>query len=121
DRLALGCRDLDAVATQHDDLAVLDVLDATGVGQEGGHGRGDELLVVAATDNKRTFPSRPDEEVRLGQANRDERVMPLKLIEGGAHRLSEVAVVVLRDQVRDYVGVGLRGELAAAIQEALLQ
>ena len=47
--------------------------------------------------------------------------MALELGVGGAHRLAEVAVVVLGDQVRDHLGVGLGAELAAGREQALLE
>ena len=51
----------------------------------------------------------------------DEREVALELVEGRAHGLDEVAVVVLLDEVRDRLGVGLGGEVVAVGAQALAQ
>ena len=51
----------------------------------------------------------------------DEREVPFELGVGGAHCGDEIAVVVLLDEVRHGLGVGLRGEDVPGLGEALAQ
>ena len=118
---AVGGGELDVVRAQHDDLVVLDVLDAAGVAQERRDRGRDELLPVAAADDQRALLARADEQARLVRAHRHERVVAAKVGVGPAHGVDEVAVVVVRDQVRDHLGVGLRGELGALGDQAALE
>ena len=85
----------------------------TRLGQEGGYRRGDELLALAAADDQRALLARADEHVGLVEAHRDERIVALELGVGGAYRVGKVAGVVVGDQMRDDLGVGLRGEHGA--------
>ena len=63
----------------------------------------------------------PTSSVGLVEAHRHERVVALELRVRRAHRLGEVALVGVGDQVRDHLGVGLRGEDAAVRRQPLLQ
>ena len=93
---------------QHDDLAVLDELHVARVGEEGGDGRAEELLAVAAADDERALLAGADEHVGLVGAHRDERVVALELGVGGADGLGEAAARhVVGDEVGDDLGVGL--------------
>ena len=83
ERRALG-RDLD-------DLAVLDVLDAARLAQEGGDGAGEEGLALAAADDQRALLARADERLGLVERHRDEGVVALELVVGGAHGLEQRA------------------------------
>ena len=47
--------------------------------------------------------------------------MPAQLLVGAADRLDKVAVVVLGDQVRDHLGIGLGGELGAVLEQPVLE
>ncbi len=103
------------------DLPVLQVLDLARLGEEAGHRRGDELLALATAEDERALLARADQHLGLVEAHRDERVVALELRVRAAHRLTQVAVVVLGDQVRDHLGVGLGAELAAVREQALLE
>ena len=63
----------------------------------------------------------PTSKPGLVRAHRDERVVAAQLGVGAAHRLDEVAVVVVRDQVRDHLGIGLGGELGALCDQPALE
>src|SRR6185503_5899508 len=64
-------------------------------------------------DDHRALVARPDELARMILVDRDERVVPLELVVRPPHGLDEVALVVLLDQVRDRLGIRLRGERVA--------
>ena len=119
DGLAVAGGDGHAVGAQDDDLAVLDVLNAARLCEEGGHGGAHELLALAAPHDQRALLARAHEHVGLVEAHGHEGVVPLELRVGAAHRLGEVIDVVLGDEVGDDLGVGLRGEDAAAGEQAL--
>ena len=72
-------------------------------------------------DHQRALLARADEHAGLVGRHRDERVVAAQLVVGSADGLDQVAVVVVRDQVRHHLGVGLGGELGAVGREALAQ
>ena len=122
DRRAVGRQELDAAGRQHDDLLVLDVLHVARVGEKGGDRGAEELLAVAAADDQRALLARADERAGLVGAHADEGVVALELGVGGAHGLDEAAARhVMRDEVGDDLGVGLRGEVGAHVAEAPLE
>ena len=104
-----------------DDLVVLDDLDALRVAQERRRGRGEEHLFLADAYEQRALVPRPDEQLRVLTVEDDEREVPFQLGVGGAHRGDEVALVVALDEVRDDLGVRLRRELVAFVQQRRLQ
>ena len=59
--------------------------------------------------------ARADEQAGVVAVDRDEREVALELAVGAPDGLDEVAVVVLLDQVRDRLGVGLRREDVALV------
>ncbi len=91
------------------------------LGQEGRHGRGDELLALAPTDHQRALLAGADERVGLLDAHRHEGEVALELGERLAHGQREIAFVVGGHQVGDHLGVGLGGEHVAFADQALLQ
>jgi hypothetical protein len=113
--------ELHPARTQHHDLIVLDVLDVTGVAQEGGDRGGDELLAVAPPDDQRALLACSHDETGLVRGHRDERVVAAEVGVGATHRLDEVAVVVVRDEVGDHLGIGLGGEPGALVDQPALQ
>ena len=121
ERLTRGRGDHDLVGPQDDDLVVVEELHAPRLPQERGHGRGDELLSLAAPDDQRALPARSDEHVGLVEAHRHECVVSLELAVCGPHGVRQIRVVVTCDQMRDHLGVGLRGEHAALREEPLLE
>ena len=61
--------------------------------------------------------ARADEEARVVVVDHDEREVALELVEREAHGLDEVAFVVVLDEVRDRLGVGLGRERVAVRDE----
>ena len=88
---AVGQHERRALGRDLDDLAVLDVLDLARLAQEGGDGAGEEGLALAATDDQRALLARADERLGLVERHRDERVVALELVVGGAHGLEQRA------------------------------
>ncbi len=121
-RSAVGREELHAVGAQHHDLAVLDELHVARVREEGGDGGAEELLAVAAADDQRALLARPHEGARLVGAHRDERVVALELVVGGANGLGEAAQRhVVGDEVGDDLCVRLRRVVGAHVGHALLE
>jgi len=111
--VALGVGDRHVALVDRDDLVVLDAEGGARLGQEGGNGRSDEVLVLAQADDQRALLARRHQGVRLLTMHGDERVVAPELPECLAHRVGQVAVVVALDQVADDLGVGLGGEFVA--------
>jgi hypothetical protein len=114
--------ELRAARRDADDLAVLDVLDLAGVGQEGGHRGGEERLELSATDDERALLAGAHEDVGLGGGHRDEREVALELGVGGEHGVQQRARrQVVGDEVGDDLGVRLAREARPAVAEGLAQ
>ena len=105
--LAGGRHDLHSLRAQHDDLAVLQILDLAGLGEKAGDRGGDELLALATADDQRALLARSHQHLRLVETHRDERVVALQLGIRGAHGIGEIVDIVGRDQVGDHLGVSL--------------
>ena len=90
-----------------DQLAVLDLLDATGLREERDDVGRDERLAVADPEHERALQAGADDQVGVQRRDDDEGEVADELAVGLAHRLDEVAVVVVLDQVRNHLGVGL--------------
>ena len=120
-RVPPGVRDLGALGGDRDQLAVLDLQNAAGLGQEGWDRRSDEGLVVAQADDQRALFAGRDQHVGLVGVHCDERIVPAQLAESGAHGLRQVAVEVALDQVADDLGVGLGAEHVAVLGQFLAQ
>ena len=108
DRSAVGVEQLRAIGANHDDLVVLEVLDRARLAEERGDRRGDEALAFADPDDERALEPRADEQTRLFGRHRDERVVAAELRVGLADGRDEVALEMVRNQVGDDLGVGLR-------------
>ena len=122
DRRAVGAREAHVVGGDGDDLVVLDQLDVARVGQEGGDGRAEELLAVAAAHDQRALLAGGDDDARLVGGDGDEGVVAAQLGVGAPDGLLEpVAVEMARDEMGDDLGVGLRGEHRAVVDELLLE
>ena len=76
-----------------------------------------ELLAVATTNDQGAFLAGADQQARLIGAHRNERVMAPQLAVSEADRLDQVAVIMVGDQVRDHLGVGLRAENRARLDQ----
>ena len=119
DRAAVGGAEVRRPLGPHDDdLAVVGELHLPRLAQERGGVRGDERLARRDADDHRALQPRSDEHARVVAMDRDEREVTLELGVGASHRLDEVALVVLLDQVRDGLGVGLGREDVALLDEA---
>jgi hypothetical protein len=114
-RPTLEVGDLAAGAAERDDLALIDEDHLPRLLEDRGDVRGDEALVVAEADDQRRRILRRDQLVRRLVVHDDDRVRPLDLQQRPAHRLGQIAGAgeLLRDQVGEDLGVGLRGELGA--------
>ncbi len=110
DRRSVRVDDPRAVGVDRDDLAVLEAEDDPRVGEEGGDRGGDVGLALAEADDQRALLAGGDERVGMIGVHRDEGVVAAELVERGDDSVGEVAVVVLFDQVRDDLGVGLGAE-----------
>ncbi len=73
-RLAVEVADRDAVALDHDHLALVDEDHPAGLAQHRGDIRRDEVLVLAEADHERRAVLRRDQRVRLLVAHHHERV-----------------------------------------------
>ncbi len=104
-----------------DDLAVVGKLHRARLAQERGRVGGEERLAVGKADDHGALQPRADQHVRVISVDHDEREMSFELGVGGTHGVHEVAVVVLFDEVRHRLGVGLRGEDVSGLDEALAQ
>ena len=111
----------DALGRDHDQLAVLDLLDAARLLEEGDDVGGEERLAVAEADHQRALQARADDHLRVQRRDDAEREVPVEVAEREAHGLDEIALVVLLEQVRDHLGVGLRAEDVAVGDQARLQ
>ena len=121
ERIAGRAHELDAVRPQHHELVVVDVLNSARVAQERGDRRGQELLAIAPPDDQRALLARADQQPGLIGAHRHERVVAAQLLVGVPDRLDQVPPVVLGDQVRDHLRVGLRGEHRAVLDQLVLE
>ena len=101
-----------------DDLAVVGELHLPRLAQERGGVRGDEGLARRHADDHRALQPRSDEHAGVVAMDRDEGEVALELGVRASHGLDEVALVVLLDQVRDGLGVGLGREDVALLDEA---
>ena len=119
DRRPVRAREDDRVGRDRHDVAVVREVDPRGSREKRCGVRGEEVLAVADPDDERRLQPRCDEQVGMVGVDDDEREVALQLGEGPGNRLDEVAGVVALDQVRDRLGVGLRGEHVAVGGEAL--
>ena len=108
-----GIQEPGPVGFQHRYLSFAQHMDAAGVVQEGRDRRGDEVLTLAHADHERALPPGSDEQVRMIGAHRDEGKMAGEVLQGCLHRGHEIALIVVRDEVSDHLGVGLGAELRA--------
>ena len=83
--------------------------------------RGDVVLARPDPDHERRPEPRGHQQPRLVLVQQHERVHSAKLGERAARRLLERALVVRGHQVRDHLGVGLRGEAVTLGREPRLE
>ena len=111
----------DAFGRDRGDLAVVWKLHAAGLGEEGCEVRCEEILPFAEPDDHRRPLAHADEMVRVVVMDEHEGEVPFELRVGRAHRLDEVAVVGVLEQVHDDFRVGLRRERVARRLELVAQ
>src|SRR2546426_11167129 len=112
--VALGVLDRHPFRRDHDHLPVHHVRNAVRVPQEGGHVRGEEVLVWAEPDHERALVPRPDDLARFVRVDRQDGVRPADVAERLAGRGLEVAVVIGFDQVDEALRVRLTHERVAS-------
>ena len=106
-RKPFDVEDRHPIGAQYGDLTVAEHSHLAGVRGESGDRRCDELLAVADPDNEWALATHTDERFRLIGAHRHERIVTFQIIERAANRIREIAVVIERDQVRDYLRVSV--------------
>ena len=122
ERLAVGCQEFGAFRRHDDQLVVADVLDQTRLPQKPRDRRSDELFALATPDNQRALAARPDQDPWLVSAHRHECVVAAQFRERGPYRLDQApASAVVRNQMGNDLGVGLRGEDGPHVFEPLLE
>jgi hypothetical protein len=102
------------------ELADVVVVERERLGRVGDDGRGigaDDVLAVADSDDERRALPGDDERIRLMLADDGDGVRAGDLAECGLHRLLEVAVVELADQLAEHLGIGVAREDAALLLE----
>ena len=112
---------LDALPGEHREFPVLHVDDFPGVLDNGGNVGRQELAAVAqAQDQRAVLPGR-DDAIRLISADDAQRVGALDAAEHLAHRLEDVALVEVLHKLGHHLGVRLRLEGDALIDQKFLQ
>ncbi|GMA88090.1 hypothetical protein GCM10025868_33400 [Angustibacter aerolatus] len=82
--------------------------------------RPEEVRAVADADHERAVAAGPDDRARHVRVHREQREGALEPVADAAHRLGEVADLVVRpaDEVRGDLGVGLAAEHDAGLGQA---
>ncbi len=81
----------DALGRDGDQLAVLDLLDAPRLREEGHDVRRDERLALADAEHERALQARADDQIGMQRRDDDEGEVPDELAVGAAHGLDEIA------------------------------
>ncbi len=113
DRRAVERRDLDAVAPEHRDLAVVEEDDVARVGEQRGDVARAEHLALADADDERAVGLRDHDLVGCVARDDGDAVGAAHLLERSAHGVDETRGARgqrLVDEVRDDLGVGVAAE-----------
>lgn len=110
-----------AVQLDIDDVAVLEIRDPVGEVRQRDRVRREEVLAVADAHDERHPVARADDPVRLVAAHHRDRVTAAQPRERAPHRVEQVAVVQMVDEVRDRLAVGLARERVAVPLEVRAQ
>ena len=102
------------------DVALVQDDDVLGVLEDGRHVAGEEPFAVAEPDDERDVHSRADDPIGVLGVHHGNGVRPAHLVQGGAHRLDEIARVLRLDEVGEHLGIGLRREPMALGREPVL-
>ena len=115
--LGVGVADPVLAELQVDDVAFLEVDDLVGDAGERHRVGGEEVLARARhradAEDERRAVARADHAVRLVAADHGDRIGAAQARQRALHRLEQVAVVEVVDEVGDDLGVGLRHEPVA--------
>ena len=110
-RLDQGVIHLDSIRGEHRHLAVIQVADLPGVADQGGNVAGQHGKALAqAQDQGGVLPHR-HQLIRLVGAHNAQGISPLNPVEHLGHRVQQVPLVVVVQQLGHHLGVGLRDEL----------
>jgi hypothetical protein len=118
---ALRVDEAGALGGHGHDLAVLHELHVAGLREEGRDRGSDEALAVAHAHHQRALLAGAHEHLRLVGRHRHEGVVAAKVVVREPHRLHEVALEVVGDQVGHHLGVGLGGEVRAVGEQPVAE
>jgi len=104
-RLAVPVDEPHPAQLQVRDIAFFQVDEAIGHAGQSQCIRGQEVLIDAHADHQRAARASPDHAVRLLAAEHGDRIRALQLPHGRLHRLEQIALVEVVDQVRDDLGI----------------
>ena len=114
-----GVEELDAVAAEDGDLAVLHVDDVTGVFDQRRHVGGDEILALAEAEQQRRVLARGVDMIRIVRAEDAEGVRALDPVQDHVQSVRDRRDLgqahAVFHELRDDLRVGLRGELHALL------
>ena len=118
---AVKAGDANVVAIEVGHVTLLEEDDPTGVGEHGGHVRGQQVLALTEAHDERHVAARAHQPQRLPPVQHGYRVGPVGLPQRGPHGVGDVAAIGLLDEVREDLRVGLGVEVVAAGQQAIAQ
>jgi hypothetical protein len=95
-------------------VSLLEEHDSPGMGEDRRHIAGDEALLPVQPDDEGDVLAGPDEPADLALVHDDEGIRSLELAERRPHRIGEVALVGLLDEMGDRLGIGLGRQRVAA-------
>ncbi|SCJ17615.1 Uncharacterised protein [uncultured Flavonifractor sp.] len=112
--------DLDAVGGEYGNLPVVQIVDLTGVLDDGGHVAGQEVEALPQAQNQGAVLPGGDEPVGTVGADDAQGIGAVDAVEHLGQSLQNVAPVVVLQQLGHHLGVGLGDELHALGLEELL-
>ncbi len=112
-----------ALAREHRPVAVLEIADRVGERRQRDRVGAEIHLALAIADGERRALARADHQIVLAGEQEGERESAAQLLERGRHRIGRrlAAFHLLRDQMRDHLGIGLADELGAALRQLFAQ
>ena len=119
--VAVDVGDDDAGRPDVGHVALLEVDDPVRVGEDRRDVARDEALLAVQAHDERHVLAGADEPADLVAVHDDERVGPVELADRRSHGVGQVALVGLLDEVGDRLGVGLRRQRVAALDEPVAE
>ncbi len=110
-----------AIGLQDGHLAVFEIDDLARMRENRRDVAGDEVLVFAQSEEQRASLARGDDLVGVDARDHRDAVRPLDLKQRFEHRILEIPVEALLDEVREHFGVGIGGEHVATPLQHLLE